>query len=219
MRTNPFFSIAGAYEWDETILDGITLPTAPTVEYEGMVMADYPVLNHDDLVWRILHDCGELELLYLDMDFLRADIIAWGRQKAPIWQKLYNTICLKYNPIWNKDGWIDRNQSGHHSRATYGSENTTSSGSSSLTHDVAGFNSETYVHGYRDTGSSSGSEGTTRNGTDNGNTSGSETVYERGNIGVTMTQTMLDSERQTALYDLYEVITNAFKKEFCIMVY
>lgn len=42
---------------------------------------------------------------------------------------------------------------------------------------------------------------------------------EYGNIGVTMTQDMIQKERDISMFSLYELIKEDFKTEFCIMVY
>ena len=46
-----------------------------------------------------------------------------------------------------------------------------------------------------------------------------ETVRARGNIGVTTSQQMIEQERQTALFNIYETIAGEFKKRYCVMVY
>jgi len=46
------------------------------------------------------------------------------------------------------------------------------------------------------------------------------TEHERhGNIGVTMTQQMIQAEREAVMFSLYDVIMQDFKHEFCVMVY
>ena len=48
---------------------------------------------------------------------------------------------------------------------------------------------------------------------------GTITKERSGNIGVTMTQDMIRKEREIVEFNLYEYITQAFKKQFCVMVY
>lgn len=40
-----------------------------------------------------------------------------------------------------------------------------------------------------------------------------------GNIGVTTTQQMIQSERETVVFNLYDVIAESFVENFCLMVY
>lgn len=58
-------------------------------------------------------------------------------------------------------------------------------------------------------------------GTDTTRETGSETLNVRrfGNQGVTMTQDMIQKERDVAQFSLYEYISNSFKNRFCLMVY
>lgn len=44
-------------------------------------------------------------------------------------------------------------------------------------------------------------------------------IYAHGNIGVLSTQNMIVQERNISEFDIYEYISNDFKREFCIMVY
>ena len=45
------------------------------------------------------------------------------------------------------------------------------------------------------------------------------TRVEQGNIGVTTSQQMIREQREIVLFNLYEFITESFKKQFCLMVY
>lgn len=45
------------------------------------------------------------------------------------------------------------------------------------------------------------------------------TRRETGNIGLTTTQQMIREQREVAEFNLYAYITQAFKKQFCVMVY
>lgn len=85
------------------------------------------------------------------------------------------------------------------------------------------------------TTSASGTNGNTRTfgdtvaGTTSGTLSDSETTggsesetvtrTETGNIGVTTTQQMIREQRDIVVFNMYEHITNAFKKQFCIMIW
>ena len=46
-----------------------------------------------------------------------------------------------------------------------------------------------------------------------------ETIRARGNIGVTSSMQLLDAQRKTVLFNLYDAIRDDFKKRFCILVY
>ena len=42
---------------------------------------------------------------------------------------------------------------------------------------------------------------------------------ETGNIGITMTQQMIDAERETIKFNIYNMIIQEFKERFCILLY
>ena len=73
----------------------------------------------------------------------------------------------------------------------------------------------------RNAGSSSDTYSDTNNTDENGNDSWTNTHKARlfGNIGVTTSQQMLQSELDIATWNLYEHIADLFVTEFCIMVY
>lgn len=115
--------------------------------------------------------------------------------------------------------------------------------SSTVTHSEKAFNDANLVTSSQDGTSDSGTQrnagtvtntGTQRNaGTDSGSYSDSNTTGETGtdaytnihkarlfgNIGVTTSQQMLQSELDIARWNLYEHIADLFVQEFCIMVY
>ena len=120
---------------------------------------------------------------------------------------------------------------------------TTETPTDTTTEAVAGFNASTFENSRQTTRGGSisttetGSEhiqntGTETNkeygtetkkeiGTDTTTETGTEkTVVKRfGNQGVTMTQDMIQKERDIALFSLYEYITKSFKNRFCLMIY
>lgn len=111
------------------------------------------------------------------------------------------------------------------------------------THSEKAFNDSNFVDSQKDVTSNSGTQrqagtvtnsGTQRNaGTDSGSYSDSNTTGETGtdaytnihkarlfgNIGVTTSQQMLQSELDIARWNMYEHIADLFCQEFCVMVY
>lgn len=155
---------------------------------------------------------------------------------------------VQYNVVGYAPDTQDRTASSHQSTTTGttgGTDNSTTSMSGSETgsgtEDI-----ETVTDGLEVTsGSESGTDAraieTTTTGTETGtdtreiSTTGagtedvkkegelheaeSWTRRETGNIGVTTTQQMIREQREIAEFNLYEYITQDFKKQFCVMVY
>lgn len=169
-------SIMGLYEYDNNLFEGLQLP-------EG--------LSREAVINEILLQCAELEIMYPNIDIMKLAITTWSLANQYTWQKLYDTMVVEYNPIWNVDATvnIDRN----------------TSGSGNATDAVKGFNSDTWAESDK---------------TDT-NSSAEEDVIERrtGNIGVTTTQQMLEQERKIAEFNMISYIAQAFKQRFCLLIY
>ena len=132
---------------------------------------------------------------------------------------------------------------------TTGEDNFTGSGNSTNTDEISAYNSASFQNDKKNTTNSSNSSktNTTTNSTrtdnltesnsntrtDNLSESNSNTRTDNlsektssnrmgrahGNIGVTTSQQMLQSELDIAKWNIYEQITDLFLSEFCIMVY
>lgn len=59
----------------------------------------------------------------------------------------------------------------------------------------------------------------TADGSETGTVTREYTDKETGNIGITMTQQMIDAERVTANYNVQDAIIDSFKKRFCLLIY
>ena len=126
---------------------------------------------------------------------------------------------------------------GTQSTETTGNDNFTGSGNSTSSDEISAYNSNSFQNDKKNTTNSSNSSetNTTANNTrtDNLSESNSNTRTDNlsektnsdrkgrahGNIGVTTSQQMLQSELDIAKWNIYEQITDLFLSEFCIMVY
>lgn len=128
------------------------------------------------------------------------------------YQKLYDTLNLDYNPIWNVDGT---------------ETTTTTYGEHTSTDNIGARTNNEDINQYRvpmDSGTKTlTDETTTSNSTQSAvdshvsNTHTDTIVNERhGNIGVTSTQHLITEERQVAMFTLYDIIFEDIMK--CIGV-
>ena len=169
-------SIMGLYEYDNTLFQGLQMP-------EG--------LNQEAVINEILLQCAELEIVYPDINIMKLAITTWSIANQYTWQKLYDTMVVEYNPIWNVDATVEID------RETSGSGNATDA--------VKGFNSNTWAESDKTDTSSSAEEDVTERRT--------------GNIGVTTTQQMLEQERKIADFNMISFIAQSFKQRFCLLIY
>lgn len=223
-----FLTIMGLYEYDSTIFDNLVIP-------DGIV--------REDLINSICLDTDELEVIYPSVASMKLAIGIWSKKELPVWNKMYATTKLEYNPLWNTDRTEEntttetRNlrSTGDQIRdltsGSNGSSSSTNSGSDTTTTNVSGFNGSgdtekdrvvnslgssntgTSENNVRDTGS------ITNDATDTGTI---ETVLRNrtyGSIGVMTSQVMIKLEREVDEFNIIEYIVNSFKQRFCIGVY
>lgn len=84
-------SILGLYNYDPDIFAGFTVP-------DGM--------DRETVINEILMQCAELELVYPSFNLMKLAINNWCKVESKIWDRLWNTENLNYNPIWNVDGKV-----------------------------------------------------------------------------------------------------------------
>ena len=207
-----WMSIQGMYEYDPDIFSGFRVP-------EGV--------NRTDAINDIMLKCAELEIIYPDFDIMKTAITTWCNSEFKIWQKLYNTTDLDYNPIWNVDANVtinDTNSQEDTRTITDASErNNDITSNNTDTNSVKGFNETSWADHEKTVSSGTGSEdetfSNTRNDGYNSERTGTRTERRTGNIGVTATQDLIKKEREIADFNLISYITESFKKRFCLMVY
>lgn len=221
-------SILGLYQREPTLFDELELPGS---------------MNKDVLIDNILYEAATLEAYYPDPNFMKFMIGRWSFMNQSVWQKLYDTTILEYNPIFNYDRteeWSENEQM-LDKRTLTGTERETSTDNSSgeirssgtvqSELNVSGYNESSYVPREQtietpDTLTSNTSEtdrivSIDKNDTENMDRKRDNIRTGRafGNIGVTTTQQMIQQERETVLFNMYKVITDSFIERFCLMIY
>lgn len=146
--------------------------------------------------------------------------------KAYTYGKLWETTQLEYNPLWNVDGTTvterELKQTGTDTNARSGSDTSTDSGS-----DVTTGQKTTYDTSFLDTDRSTlqhGMSNTTQFGSQNQETRNLKdeetiTVTRSGNIGVTMSTQLIDSQRDTVQFDVLKFIVHDIVNEFTYGIY
>ena len=221
-------SILGLYQREPTLFDELELPGS---------------MNKDVLIDNILYEAATLEAYYPDPNFMKFMIGRWSFMNQSVWQKLYDTTVLEYNPIFNYDRteeWSENEQM-LDKRTLTGTERETSTDNSSgeirtsgtvqSELNVSGYNESSYVPREQtietlNTLTSNTSEtdrivSIDKNDTENMDRKRDNIRTGRafGNIGVTTTQQMIQQERETVLFNMYKVITDSFIERFCLMIY
>lgn len=97
------------YQIDNTCYSGLldNLPKRPTNTrgYQDLLLSGFDV-NTDVFLNNMLAELAEMQLIYTNPEFFKFAVTNWALKEKDIWQRLYDTVFYKYNPIWNKDGTI-----------------------------------------------------------------------------------------------------------------
>lgn len=188
-------------------------------------------IDRDTVINNILLESMPFETYYTDPDFLHDALGMFSKKYEWTFNKWAKALELEYDPISNYDRHEEWNDDG--TRDT-GSKIDTKTDTNGVTNNYYDNTTDHYVWSYdsdtkhqdEQTIDESGtkvvdeshSTGTT-NGTENQKTSNKRTGRAWGNIGVTTSQQMLQSEFEIAAWNIVQNITNVFLNEFCIMVY
>ena len=193
--------LATMYNFDPSIFDGVEFPSNISVQ---------------DFVDALLMQCGELPVLYSSPPLLKSLIRVWSVTSQYSWEHLAATLTAEYNPIENYDRMEEWADSSINSSSYNNSTNNTSSGSTK--EQVYGYNDlKTPADNSASTSSSTSAD--TSDSTGHSIISGSRKGRAHGNIGVTTTQEMLESERRVAMFNFYDAVIRDFQKRFLIWVY
>ena len=220
-------TVEGLYNYDDTLFNGSNVP-------EGLVKQ----IAIDTILMRT----RELEILYPDLNYMKTRITIWSNKYQINWKKLYDTTVLEYNPIENYDrmeDWTDTDDETSTS-ARDNTRNTTNTVKSTSTNEImnsvnvtdqnTAFNAGLADHAKQITDGDTTENGSLTNtetgkDTENESVSGGRTGRHtrtgraHGNIGVTTSQQMIQSERDLVIFNLYDVIAESFIENFCLMVY
>ena len=188
-------------------------------------------INKQELINNILLKGGEFEVLYSNPEFMKDMIGVWSSKRMHTMERWVKALSINYDPLENYDRreeWLDENKrSGKTDRTenASGYDSSTSNGSGTTTNERSAFEASDYSPHDKSSSTSSGSNvsnSTTKaNGTINENETGTNkrTGRAHGNIGVTTSQQMLESELKIARWNLYDEIADLFLSEFCIYTY
>ena len=228
MAVSASLSLYGIFQYDDTVLDGLNVPTG---------------MDLDTVKNMLLIETVGMSILYPDAPFLKKAIALWSAERSDVWQKLYNTTVLEYDPIENYDRreesseenigneQVQSSQERSTDSESRGSSQQHRSGENTATAANTAYNSYNFADTSKSTSSGSDdvldSTVSSGSGTENVSGSGNKSSSDlrrlssriHGNIGVTTTQQMLQSEREVAEFCMVDYIVNDFISRFCVMVY
>lgn len=208
-------TVEGLYNYDNTLFDGFNVP-------DGLVK--------QIAIDAILMRTRELEILYPDFTYMKNRITLWSNKYQNNWKKLYDTTVLEYNPIENYDRVEDLTDTDDETNSIVRDNTIKSTSTNEIMNNVnitdqnTAFNDGLTDHAKQitdgDTTENGNITNTEKENVNDGRT-GKHTRTGRvhGNIGVTTSQQMIQSERDLVVFNLYDVIAESFIENFCLMVY
>ena len=207
----------GFYQYDKTLFDNIVLPDG---------------IEKENLVAEIMKNSGDLYPYHQVPEYLKRNITYWFARRLFDFGRMYDSLRVHYSPIENYDRKenIARNYENSgidKASTTLGSSTTsTSIGTNDNENKVSAYNESDYTNREKDIQSHNSTVTNTGSGTDTTQTEYGlkrkevEDIHVHGNIGVTTSQQMIESEMALrAKYDIYKIIAREFEREFLVQIY
>lgn len=210
-------SIFGLYNYDNTIFDNFVVPES---------------VDKDNVIENILIECAELECLFSSPDMMKFAIGSWSKKELFAWEKMDAALRAEYNPIENYDrkeiitDKETRDLTRDDTETRDLSAESTNSGTDTSTNQVSAFNDtdfsnkdkNTLEHGMKNNSKNTGTVGVV--GTQKGTITNEHDNHTHGNIGITTSQQMIESEiALRSKYNIVSIIVESFKRRFCLLIY
>ena len=227
---NYTMTIAGLYNWDETLFDAMDFPK--NADKQNFI--DSLILSY-----------GSCEPLYPDLDFMKNTAIpAWSRKWKNSIEKVYDLLeKLEYNQVENynrQENWTDSPNITRETQLSGTDINKQTAGQGSTTKQTGTDTNEQKVSAFNSTGYDPSEQGIMTYGnqtqvttsgantnefsygrkdvnTEKGSTEHSGRIH--GNIGVTTTQQMMESEMSLRKQSFIDYCTGLFANDLLLLVY
>lgn len=210
-------TLCGFYQYDKTLFDDIVLPDG---------------IEKENLVAEIMRNSGDLYPYHQVPEYLKQNMNYWFARRLFDFSRMYDALRMDYSPIEN----YDRKENTLRDYENSGIDKaSTTLGSSTTSENVASNENENKVSAYNETDyTNRGKDTQTYNSTVTNRGSGTDTtqteyglkrkevenIRVHGNIGVTTSQQMIESEISLrAKYDIYKIISREFEHEFLVQIY
>lgn len=181
-------------------------------------------IDKEVLLDTIILKGGEFEPVYLDPYFMKSAIKSWSIKWNRTFTKWLTALSIDYNPLENYDRFEEwaNNSTDDRTESATAHDVSNSTGSGTTNNGRSAYNSASDYNKHDNSVTNSlGSNESTANTEAEGSNKHNDTHSGRmhGNIGVTTSQQMLQSELDIAKWSLYDQIADMFINEFLIMIY
>ena len=108
-------TIIGLYNFDNTLFDNLTFPAG---------------IDKDLAINQILMSCGEFEVLYPNLEFMKYQIENWGKKNFFTFDKWVKALAEDFNPIHNYDRYEEYEDSRNRAASDKSTTDRTNTGTS-----------------------------------------------------------------------------------------
>lgn len=211
MSTIPRLTYIGAYNYDSTIFNGLTLPEE----------ADKSIFINSFLL-----EYGECRLLYPNIDFLKLAISNFSAKWQSNIERIFSAIEAEYNPLHNYDRHEEIDED--NTRTKTGTVTLDMDGDIETEYDsmtdertVSAYNETTYQPDSKNVRDGTATDTYDRTDETTYNTEDGEVIdhdaHIYGNIGVTTSQTMLQAEIDLRKAEnFYHIVGEMLYRETCL---
>lgn len=209
MSLTPRLTLIGLYNFNNSLFSNLMLPDE---------------MDNETFIDSLLMKYGECPLIYPDLDYMLLAIGAWSRKWYDNIDRMCKAIEADYNPIHNYDRHEEWNGTDEYTLNSKikddGSIETKNNGTEE--NKVSAYNEDEYQPDNETLTDSTTTTETENNSNRDETKSGedSKTGHLYGNIGVTTSQQMLTDEIELRRkYNIYDIVSELFYKEFCIYIF
>lgn len=205
--------IRALLDWDDTLFDGMVLPDDINDDDTKKLIVDDIILRH-----------GDTPLFIPEPTVMKYYITSWSTRMLPIFTRMLAACTAEYNPIENYDRIEDRSETTKDTMGNTRTLNTSTAttGTNTTEDSVSAENVTTFSPDTKSVQTPNLTEADSGTIGDSGNYNGSLTIKSNihGNIGVTTSQQMLESELQLVpKLEIVRIISDSWAAEFCLAVY
>ena len=182
-------------------------------------------IDKEILVNNIIKECWDLEPIYPQPILFKQMIDAFFAKKYSDYLKMYTALNEEYNPIHNFDRFEEKDESRKNDRNYKRSENrnmdSENTSNTETTNKVSAYDSDDFsnsdLENIKDNSNRNDTENISIDDTDNTTDTYTTKNHLYGNIGVTTSQQMLESEIDLRTkYNIYDIITFDFRAQFML---
>lgn len=202
------FTLYGLLNYMPDLFDGVSVP---------------PPLDREALIKEIIYRSGDLYCYYQVPDRMKENISNWFMYRYEDFNMMSKALFSNYNPIENYDRIEETTETPNITRTNSGTESGTNGNTSNATVEskVSAYDVSTYSPNNQNTTSVQDTANTSNQFENSQRETGTKTItsHVHGNVGVTTSQQMIQSELELRKFNLYEFIAVEFENKFLIQVY